>query len=52
MFDINLGDTYNVHPIENTKAYNSSGSSLLLKRLMGLVQQTYMISMIKKYRLY
>ncbi|KFM98704.1 spore germination gerPA/gerPF family protein [Bacillus clarus] len=24
---INLGDKYNVHPIEKTKAYNGSGSS-------------------------
>ncbi|MBO1625126.1 spore germination protein [Bacillus sp. SY8(2021)] len=24
---INLGDKYNVHPIEQTKAYNGSGSS-------------------------
>ncbi|MDM5190470.1 spore germination protein [Bacillus sp. DX4.1] len=24
---INLGDKYNVHPIEHTKSYNGSGSS-------------------------
>ncbi|SDY61791.1 Spore germination protein gerPA/gerPF [Bacillus sp. 166amftsu] len=24
---INLGDKYNVHPIEQTKAYNGAGSS-------------------------
>lgn len=39
---INLGDKYNVQPIEKTKAYNGSGSSNTgkkYKHLVGLVQQ-------------
>lgn len=39
---INLGDKYNVQPIEKTKAYNGSDhriQGLKYKHLAGLVQQ-------------